>query len=776
MQLRTRIAVTFLALIAAVLAAALGVVSAANHANAQREVERQLDVGRKVFARLLDNNRRQLAEAAQAFAADYAVRQAVATQDTDTLESVLENSRDRIGASLAVLTSLDGRVLAAYGFAAPTGAAFRFPQVLRAARTPGAEPNATVVVDAGHIYQLVAVAVRSPLPVAWIVLGFELNQAVAHDLAAVTGLGVTLSIRSGDGWKPVVTSLTAPGTTAAELLTRRIDLSADTEPAVAATLSRSLAEARAPFERLTRVLFLIAFVSLVVAGSASFGLARSITRPLRALTRAVDAIRRGSYDIPVPGQRGDELGMLAEGLQVMQTAVQSRDRSIRRLAYEDTLTGVMNRTAFTAALDAQLEGGAGLVSVAVINLNRFRRINEHLGYAVGDAVLQQIAARLKAVHAPGLAVARLAADEFAAFAPLDDGLSPESLASLLLTPLADPVLVATQPLDLSATLGLARAPQDAATADELLRCAELAMRRARRDKQALSLYDDGLRPTSPDQLSLLGELRRALDAQELQLYFQPKIELGSRRVCGAEALLRWQHPTRGLLGPGQFLPFAEQTGFIRRITLWALNQALAQSAAWHAAGRPLPLAVNISADDLADPHFDIRVAEILTRHRVPAGLVTLEITESGFIEDPAQALTLLSALAALGLRLSVDDFGTGYSSLSQLARMPVQEVKIDRSFVLGLESDPGYTGVVRAAIDMGHSLGLKVVAEGIETEGAATQLRDLGCDIVQGYLYARPMPLEALEGWIAQRECTPWDTGARPAAVPSPAAAMRQVS
>ena len=220
-------------------------------------------------------------------------------------------------------------------------------------------------------------------------------------------------------------------------------------------------------------------------------------------------------------------------------------------------------------------------------------------------------------------------------------------------------------------------------------------------------------------MSLLGELRRALEQDELRLFYQPKIELATGRVAGAEVLLRWQHPTRGLLSPAAFIPFAEQTGFIRRITRWALDRAMAQGAAWHRSGSPLQLAVNISADDLADPQLARRVAGLLTRHQLSPSLLTLEVTESGFIEDPVSALAMLDALAKLRVSISIDDFGTGYSSLSHLARMPADEVKIDRSFVQGLESDVEYAAVVRSAIDMGHSLGLKVVAEGIETEFAA---------------------------------------------------------
>jgi diguanylate cyclase len=404
---------------------------------------------------------------------------------------------------------------------------------------------------------------------------------------------------------------------------------------------------------------------------------------------------------------------------------------------------------------ALTEAGGAPIAVAVINLDRFRRINEHLGYSVGDAVLIKMAARLAAVPSVNSAVARFAADQFAAFAQLRDTAGLQAWGTSLVMALSDPVFVEAQPIDINATVGLALATGGDASADELLRCADLALEHARREKRPLALYDEAFKPAARDQLSLLGELRHAVEHDELRLFFQPKIELRTGRVAGAEVLLRWQHPTRGLLYPADFIPFAEKTGFIRRLTRWTLDHAIAQGALWQQAGKALGLAVNISADDVGDVRLDSRVASLLTRHQLPPALLTLEVTESGFIEDPIRALRMLEGVAALGVSLSIDDFGTGYSSLSHLARMPVHEVKIDRSFVQGLESDPEFAQVIRSAIDMGHGLGLKVVAEGIETEEAAARLRDFGCDIAQGYLYAKPMPLLQFESWLEGRERVP---------------------
>jgi diguanylate cyclase (GGDEF)-like protein len=755
LALRTRIAVTFLLLLAAVLAAALGAVLATNRDSAGREVKRQLDVGALVFSRLLESNRRQLTQAAQAVSADYGFREAVAAHDTDTLASALENSGERIGAALVVLTSLNGKVIAASGTHIAAGAPFPIAALQDTAGA--ADSTASMLIDKGRIFQLVTVAVRSPLPVAWIAMGFEFDDKAAHELADITGLAVTLSVDTNGHWANLISTVPEGTLRTTDVVTRRIELSKAGTTEIVAVLSRSLADARAPFERLTKVLFLIAGVSLIAFALAAFWLARNITRPLQDLTKVVDRMRSGIYDdVEQNVQRRDELGVLAEGLHLMQTAVQNRDQSIRRLAYQDTLTGLMNRTAFSSALGGALRASnSAPIGVAIINLHRFRRINEHLGYSVGDAVLIEIAARIAAVPSVNAAVARLAADQFAAFTRLDDRGGLHAWGATLLIALAEPVIVEAQPIDISATLGLVVSGADAASHDELLRCADLALDGARREKRALAVYEAALKPAARDQLSLLGELRHAVEHDELRLYLQPKIELRSGRVGGAEVLLRWQHPSRGLLTPVDFIPFAEQTGFIRWLTRWTLNRAIAQAAAWHRAGCALNLAVNISTEDIGDSRFDSRVASLLSRHQLPPSLLTLELTETGFIEDPKRALLMLDALAALGVSLSIDDFGTGYSSLSHLARMPVDEMKIDRSFVQNLESDPEFATVVRSAIDMGHGLGLKVVAEGIETAAAAARLREFGCDVAQGYYYAKPMPLEAFDAWMMDKTRVP---------------------
>jgi len=394
MSLRTRIALTFLLLLAAVLAAALASVKIANSGNELRAVKQQLE-----------NNRLLLRSAAGAVAHDDSFKDAVAARDTDTLVSTLDDSNKRINAALAIVTTLDGHVIAASGLRAAPGSTFPI-DALQQSTGEGA-PNVMVSNDA--LYQLIAVQLKMPQPVAWIVMGFELDKNAQRGLDNIDGLGVSVLKRGGAGWQQEV--MKGGGWTPSTARQGRSDAEA---------LAQSLADARAPFEGLTNELIVIAVISLIGFAGAAFWIARTITRPLADLTRSVGKVRDGTYDVPAGVARSDEIGVLAEGLQLMSQAVMSRDQSIRRLAYQDALTGLMNRTGFSDRLGETLQLAAGApIAVAIINLHRFRRINEHLGFSVGDAVLTTTAKRLAAVPSVTAAVARLAADEFAAFHRVD---------------------------------------------------------------------------------------------------------------------------------------------------------------------------------------------------------------------------------------------------------------------------------------------------------------------------------------------------------------------
>lgn len=431
----------------------------------------------------------------------------------------------------------------------------------------------------------------------------------------------------------------------------------------------------------------------------------------------------------------------------------------------DPLTGLPNRQwllerIWTALDDA--ERADARPTLMLIDLDRFRSVNDTLGHLAGDRLLLQIADRLRLALPRGAEAARLGGDEFAVLLPVSDSTtSAARVARSLVSALSSPLDLDGLTLVLEASAGVAVFPDHALDAEGLLRRADVAMYQAKRDRTGVEVYESKRDSNTPDRLGLLGDLRRALDAHEVQLHYQPKVRFDGQ-VAGLEALVRWVHPERGRVPPDEFIAIAESSGLMPHLTEYVLETALGQVAEWRAQGLFVPVAVNVSPRDVHIPGFAGSVAARLARHGVPAGALQLEITEHVLLEDPQRAADTLNALTGHGVRMSLDDFGTGYSSLVHLRRLPVSELKIDRSFVARLAVDAEDAEIVRCTVDLAHSLGLLVVAEGVEDDETWERLRDLGCDAVQGWLVAAAMPPAEATAWLLARGSRGWQ---RPAAV-----------
>jgi diguanylate cyclase (GGDEF)-like protein len=434
-------------------------------------------------------------------------------------------------------------------------------------------------------------------------------------------------------------------------------------------------------------------------------------------------------------------------------------RRLRRQATHDALTGLPNRVLLEDRIERALALAArnhDEIAVLFIDLDRFKEINDTLGHAYGDELLRQVAMRLREVLRHGDTLARLGGDEFAVLLPsVQDRATVERVAERLRDALHRSFSAGGTTLDVEASIGVALSPDHGATADELLSSADIAMYSAKERKAGAVFFDPQDRVNTPSRLSVLGDLRRALEADDqLFLHFQPKVALDDERLIGVEALLRWQHPERGNIPPVEFIELAEGTGIIHSLTERVLRDALAQSRRWVDAGHSIPIAVNLSTRCLLDTNLPDQVKNLLTEYGVPAKLLRLEVTESAVMGDPARAADVLQRLHDLGVGLSIDDFGTGYTSMAYLRRLPVDELKVDRSFVTSMIANEHDAVLVRTAIDLGHNLGLTVVAEGVEEPEHVSALRALDCDIAQGYHYARPMPaadVTALLEGAAQR-------------------------
>jgi diguanylate cyclase (GGDEF)-like protein len=422
----------------------------------------------------------------------------------------------------------------------------------------------------------------------------------------------------------------------------------------------------------------------------------------------------------------------------------------------DALTGLGNRTLFLARAQQELERarhtGVG-VGVLALDLDNFKDFNDTLGHAEADVLLARVAERLRSAAGPDDVVARLGSDDFGLLVVDAPGAATlKELAVSIRAALDEPFVIAGLRLGVSASVGIACAPEHAADAESLIRRADVAMQRAKVQRTGVELYDAASDPYSPERLVLAGELREGIARSELILHYQPKLAVDSGEVVGVEALVRWRHPERGLVPPVEFIELAERTDVIGALTMNVLRMALGQVASWRRVGIHLPVAVNLPAQMLLDRDLPGDVASLLARFGLTAGSLELEITEGSLIHDPHRSAQILDELSAMGVRIAIDDFGTGYSSLAWLKRFPVDEIKVDRSFVTNLVEDEPDAAIVRSTIELGRSLGVQVVAEGVETPEVLERLAEYGCDVVQGYLVSRPVPAAQLVTWLRARD------------------------
>ena len=740
--------------------------------NARTQIAQALDLDENVWRRLLDQNADKLRQGSALLAADYGFRSAVNSGDADTIQSVLENHGSRIGAAVTALLGTDFTLRAA----SLSDSMEDFPATLRQIVPPLAvQPQGSqIAVMDGVPYQFVMVPLRAPVVIGWVLMGFPIDQPLADEMRRLLSVHVVLVVRAAGGAvsAPVATlppealaQLLRQGGGAGELTTgggtllaRAVRLDS-VGGEVQALLLRSVDEVLAPYRQLQVLLAIITVAGVLLFAVGTGFMAQRLATPLRSLLAATQRLSRGEYDVPLAHtRRTDEIGNLARSFDRMRVDIGSQQAEIRRLAYWDRLTGLPNRERFREAVVqaiAQGSGGAAPaapVAVLTLDLDRFKHVNDVLGYAFGDRLLQAVAGRLgEQVGGPHDMVARLGGNEFAVLLHGVDAAGAQDMAQRITRSFEEPLAFEDQTVDLSAGIGIACWPGDADDADTLLSRSEIAMYAAKRRLSGPLQYDASFDSASTLTLSLLSELRRAVDRGELRLYLQPKVALHGQAGLAAEALVRWAHPQRGLVPPAEFIPFAEQTGFVRQLTLWMFEAVARLLADPRTQGLPLRVSVNLSTRDLLDPELSQRLAAILARHGVPAAAFCLEITESAIMDDPLRAEAMLNRLSEQGFKLSIDDFGTGYSSLAYLKRLPVDELKIDKSFVMGMEAGEDDATIVRSTIDLAHNLGLTVVAEGVETAGILERLRVLHCDEAQGYHITRPLPVEDFLAWQARQ-------------------------
>lgn len=756
--LRTRLILSLFGLLAIVLSMVYAAVYASTTLSAERQARQQLEVGSNVFRRLLELRGRELAAATEVLVADFGFREAVATGDMPTIGSALLNQARRIGAEEALFFDVQGRLLSS-----SRGAGADAMPALQAIAP--LENDVLIAVIDDRPFILVGSTVRAPTPIGEVAMAFGLDASLATEMQRLTGLAVEFSVdRNGQPVSAVSTfdSGSAPMADAGratthldiqgdEYLATRLTLLDTDGLQVATQLYSPMERALAVFDGLKRNLLLITLVALALSTLAAWLLAGSLSRPVSRLASAARRIGMGDYAAPVHLKRNDELGVLAGSIDRMREEIASREQHIRHSALHDPLTGLPNLAQLRQRLSSFLgNGGSGTLTL-VFMVDSEQLINAG-GQSQFEAIVRDSAQRL-AARLPESAM--LGYQPGLGFLLLLDGLDAERAVLTveeLLQRLSKPLEVDAQRVRLQWLAGLVEWPRHGSDPDELIRRSGIAQADARVGQEPVAVYQSQRDQAFMRRVRLVRDIQHAAPQGELTVVYQPKLDLSSGEVRQVEALMRWNHRSLGFVPPDEFIILAEQTGSIGLLTGWLIDTVAAQIRDWHARGIELQVAMNISAHDLEQHGFSEQVANSLANWQIDPTQISFEVTESALMHKPDVSLRCLMQLRQLGISLAVDDYGTGYSSLATLKSLPVQDLKIDKSFVLQLASNTDDEIIVRSTIELAHNMGLRVVAEGIEDAASLDWLRRHGCDYGQGYFISRPVDASALATWLAARQ------------------------
>jgi diguanylate cyclase (GGDEF)-like protein len=776
MGFRFRLASLFVATLVVVQGATALMLYRVARAELIREGERQLQVASSAFVRQLDDVSARVADSVNLLAMDYALRSSFAQRDQQTLMSALQNHGRRVGARRMMAIDVAGTVQVDTRGDYPADSPFPYPDLTERALE---RPASAVVAGREGASWMVVVPVFAPDLVGFIAAAIPVDDRLLAQLQRQSTLPkqVELAGQDRDGhW-----SLLAHGgeptamlegvlPAGARLPTQPRSLALDGReyvvqgvwlersehsPPVAALLGYSVDAALRPYRSVAKAWAALSLGGLLAGLLAAWLIARGVSRPVERLAAAARRIAAGDYGLAGEAtgrgvRQRDELGELAAAFATMAQSIREREARILYQSGHDQLTGLRNRTAAEALVDEALATRPGLPSaLLMVGLAHLPEIIKTLGHEVSDRVMRQAAQRLREPVGGG-AMARATDGQFSVFLPGATRQAAVAAAFRIVEALSESYREADLTLDLGPAVGIALAPSHGTRAGPLLRRAEVALLSTLGTDDRVAVYDPATDPHRPERLSLMADLREAIARdQGIELHFQPKLNLRSGLVDSAEGLVRWRHPGLGLVPPATFIPLAEESGNIRRVTRWVLAAGIAQAAAWQGRGLGLHLSLNMSARDLDDGELPQRVAELLAIHGVRPGAVVLEITESAIMGKPSAAIEVLRRLADLGVDLSIDDFGVGQSSFSYLRRLPVRELKIDRTFVTRLGQSREDQVIVRSIVELGHHLGYRVTAEGVDDPRALDFLAAVGCDHAQGYLIAEPMPLAAFDAFLA---------------------------
>lgn len=770
----TRVVLLLCGLVLLVQLTNLSAVLATIARDVEQQLRQELVDASQLIVQLREQRSDSLLTSAQVLAADFGFRAALASQDEATIISALANNVSRIDADLASFISVDGTLVGtSETLDEDRDLYYRLAEM---AEHNGATAQTLVIGD--YAKEVVSVPIKAPLTIGWLVLGFSLDDDIANAFSKQVGMQVTFASGNPldrffgssfpDGYRdrlPVemlrlkqsdygqVSTLNDE-----EFLTEIVFISAEQAAPVVTVLHVSLDAALASYRGVRQRLLVYMAVGLIVAMALGIWFARGVTRPVKLLSRAASCIREGDYQTELSNtsesRRSDEFGELIQTFGDMQQGIANREAAITRHAYYDELTELPNLRLARDELVVMSEydsTGQRRIGVILLGLNRYRQIVETLGHPVGEQMIRQLSIRLAEVRRHVDLVSRVSTDEFMLLISDCELDELEQLARLAIDTLEGPITLDHAVLIPELGAGLVLMPEHALNADDAIRRASIALADAREAELPIGCYSVGRDENHLRRLSIVADLKRAVEQNELTVHFQPKINMRTMRVESAEALVRWIHPEHGFMPPDEFIGLAEKSGNIGLLTQWVLNDVIAQLAAWAAMGIEIKTAVNLSALDLQDDTLFSRILALLDLHGVAPARLIVEVTESAMVKDTERALAMLAQMRDHGLTVSIDDFGTGYSSLAKLKDLPIDELKIDRAFVSNIEPGTDEAMIIKAIIDLGHSMGLTIISEGVETQTEWDLLRELDNDVVQGYYISRPLTAGDFTQWWVER-------------------------
>lgn len=757
-SLRSKL-IVILILLLSLLALASGIATLrAMKQDSQAQARDILTVANKVLRQTLDSRAEQLSNSVSILAADFAFRRAVATEEQETIASVLQNHGNRINANLVLLLSPEGTLLSS----SEQG-------LTQASITPlftQAGNNKLTIAGIlplnGKPYQLVLAQVKAPNLIAWVGMGFLLDAPLAGNIKQITGLDISFVSQQAQQINLATSTLdqrhqqqlpaqlpqllSQPDTALSNAEQDYISAAVPLDSASTLWAVQHLPNQRwiSSYQHFRQQLVLIFGAALSLALLVAVVVARGITKPLNALTEFASRIGQGVDEQPPPTRGNDEVALLSKTLSTMQLDIRKREQQLLFNAEHDSLTGCYNRTAFERLLARQPLNGGCLVQ---INLKDFKNINDALGFSNGDKLLQQLASRLDTLRQPPQLSARLGGDEFVLW--YSSELQQQQLQQLM-QKLSQGYQLQGSQINLTLYAGVFCADSTELNVNDMLRRVHIALETARDTSEGMAWYQSGQDESHQRELTIIRDLPNALQTNQLYVVYQPKVDLATASCSGAEALIRWQHPQLGFIPPDQFISLAEHAGCIGMVTQWMLQQVIAQAASWWQQGHRVRIAINLSAVDLANPLLLEDIQHLLAQHQLSAEALALEVTESAVMRDTQQAVAQLSRLRDLGIKLAIDDFGTGQTSLAYLKKLPVHEVKIDRAFVKDIEHNTDDALIVAATTQLAHGLGFAVTAEGLENHSGLTPLLNCGCNTVQGYYFSKPLKNDDFIAWLQQ--------------------------